>query len=277
MGPKRKGGRSGKPYHKSTSSTSSSSSAGNDEQHHVDKVENETVFPESNLILEQVTKHIDLLRTELSVKIDKTKDQIINELRSENDSLKSKIKDQNNRIILLEKDILSVQQYVRRNNIEICGIPDEVSNDDLQQKVIDIASVINVKIGKKDIEACHRLKKGQNDNSARTIVRFINRQNCDKLHQNKKHLKSNDSKEKLSNLGIRGKIFFNCNLAPYSRFLWSRCKKIFNESLIDRFWVYNGTVFVSVDEKDGKGKKIEHMSDLQEMFPGYDFDSKFSS
>ena len=114
---------------------------------------------------------------------------------------------------------------------------------------------------KNDIEACQRLRKGQKDNSGRVIVRLFNRQNCDILHRNKKHLKSSDSKKNLSNLGIKGKIFFNCNLAPYSRFLWSWYKKMFNESLINQFLLYNGTVFVSDNEKDEKGKKIEHLSE----------------
>ena len=93
----------------------------------------------------------------------------------------------------------------------------------LESKIVDIADSIGIVIKKTDIEACHRLKKGKKDKSSRTIVRFVNRKKCDLLHQNKKNLSSRAAKEKLSNIGITGKLFINCNLAPYSKFLWSSC------------------------------------------------------
>ena len=41
----------------------------------------------------------------------------------------------------------------RRNNIEICGNPDNVPNEELEQKVIEIAKVIDVKLDKSKFEA----------------------------------------------------------------------------------------------------------------------------
>lgn len=36
------------------------------------------------------------------------------------------------------------------------------------------------------------------------------------------------------------------------------------EKNIDRFWVYNGAVFISSsDSKDDKGTKIDHLNDLE--------------
>ena len=58
----------------------------------------------------------------------------------------------------MEKDIIVLQQYIRRNNVEICGIPNSVPDKDLEKKVIEIASTLNVRLSPGDIEACHRLK-----------------------------------------------------------------------------------------------------------------------
>ena len=88
---------------------------------------------------------------------------------------------------------------------------------------------------------------------------------------------SKDAKVKLTKLGIQGKLYFNCNLAPYSKFLWSTCKKLHDERLIDRFWVFNGPIFIAMEENESKAKKIEHLNDLENIFPGYDFSTKFSS
>ena len=51
----------------------------------------------------------------------------------------------------------SNNQYVRRNNIEISGVPNDILDDELEDNVVDILSKIDVKIKRRDIEACHRL------------------------------------------------------------------------------------------------------------------------
>ena len=63
-------------------------------------------------------------------------------------------------------------QYTRRNNLEVHGIPVNAKDEQLEQKVIDIFSHLNVNISKPDIEDCHQLGKSN------TIVRFVNRKAC---------------------------------------------------------------------------------------------------
>ena len=70
--------------------------------------------------------------------------------------------------------ISSIDQYSGRNNIEIQGIPKTVKNKELESKVIDIFSALNISITSKDVEDCHSLgKDGKN-----TIVRSVNRKHC---------------------------------------------------------------------------------------------------
>ena len=121
-----------------------------------------------------------------------------------------------NVLISVEKDVVDLQQYIRRNNIEVVGIPSNIVDKDLERTVIDIADSIDVKISKNDIEACHRLKDRRNPTGPkRTIVRFINRKKCDALHRNKKKLKDDPVKDKIRLiLGSRNKVFINANLCP---------------------------------------------------------------
>ena len=77
----------------------------------------------------------------------------------------------------------------------------------------------------------------------------------------------------LNDLGIRNNIYINCNLCPYNKFLWGKFRKLHTDKLIDRFWVYNGSVYFASEEND-KGTKVPHLKDLQKEFPGYDFSSK---
>uniref|UniRef100_A0A7M5X4H9 Uncharacterized protein n=1 Tax=Clytia hemisphaerica TaxID=252671 RepID=A0A7M5X4H9_9CNID len=227
---------------------------------------------QSSTIQKSLAETIKKIKDELSKEISDAKLDIISQLKNENESLKAEVKETKSRLIKLESENINLQQYIRRNNVEICGIPDDVEISNLESKVIDVAERIGVIIDKKDIEACHRLKKGKKDKCARSIVRFINRKKCDELHQNKKKLGSKVASEKLKKAGLKGKIFINCNLAPYSKFLWSTCQKLYEERLIDRFWVYNGTVFISINENNmDVHTKIEHLNTLEKIFPGYDF------
>lgn len=53
--------------------------------------------------------------------------------------------------------MVNLQHYKRGINIEFHGIPEDVKDEDLKDKVIAIASCIDVNIKKAGIEACHWL------------------------------------------------------------------------------------------------------------------------
>ena len=55
----------------------------------------------------------------------------------------------------LEKRQAKADQYSKRNNVEISGIPHEILDNNLEYKVIDICKDAGIKIGHMDIEGCH--------------------------------------------------------------------------------------------------------------------------
>ena len=86
-----------------------------------------------------------------------------------------------------------VEEYGRRNNIVISGIPDDVDDDDLENAVTSIMEDVDVIVQNGDIEVCHRIgKSDQKTSSKKTIVRFINRKYCKKaLVKRKKFININ--------------------------------------------------------------------------------------
>ena len=59
-------------------------------------------------------------------------------------------------------------QYMRRNHLEIQGVPSSVHDNLLKDKVIDIFSQLNITISKSDIEdKVHRLGKANPKNKLR--------------------------------------------------------------------------------------------------------------
>ena len=111
-------------------------------------------------------------------------------------------------------------QYSRREYLEVVVIPVDVSNKDLESKVLELFNNVSCEILSRDIESCHRLTN-IND---RIIVKFLRRKDCDQVMSMKRDLR----KVKLEDVGLRGSnpIFINPNLCPYYRMLWYKRKRL---------------------------------------------------
>ena len=107
----------------------------------------------------------------------KVKDAIIEGLRAENLKFQQKVASLETSISKLEIDCNKQDQYSRRNNLEIQGIPSTMSGDMLEEKVIQIFEGINISVTVNDIEDCYRLGKSNNN----TIVTLVNRRICKKV------------------------------------------------------------------------------------------------
>ena len=83
---------------------------------------------------------------------------------------------------MLETDLNKQDQYNRRNNLDIQGIPDFVPDDQIEEKVIEIASQINVKINARTVIVWVSQRKGLL--SALLIERTV-RQFCKKVNLKK--------------------------------------------------------------------------------------------
>ena len=127
------------------------------------------------------------------IEIENILDEIKNsnhDLKTENTKLRSELDDAWYNIRYLEKDLNLLQQYNRRENIEISNIPDTIENHELDDVVIGILRRIGVdNLESWEIAACHRLKKRKNDQFGNIIIRFINRKRAIQCLKYKKYLK----------------------------------------------------------------------------------------
>ena len=114
------------------------------------------------------------------------KDSIIEALKAENLKLKSRVDSLEQKIIELDVSRHKLDQYTRRNNIKIQGIPATVSDDHLEHKMLNICKSMNLPVENSDIEGCHRI--GKSDPKT-TIVRFVNRKFCNLILDKKYELK----------------------------------------------------------------------------------------
>ena len=110
----------------------------------------------------------------------------------------------------------NLEQYGRRNNIVISGIPDSVDINHLEESVTEILSDIDVKVTSNDIEACHRIgKKNNRIYSTKTIIRFVNRKHAKKALFNKKKLSRNHKNHSLNT--INNPLFISGSLTTFTK------------------------------------------------------------
>ena len=96
-----------------------------------------------------------------------------------------------NKVKKLEDHLLEIDQksnhldlYNRRNNLVIHGIPVNVTDDELEGKVIDIFSCLVIEVNGSDLEDCHRLGYANPKNKIDfitvdfSIKLFIKKWNC---------------------------------------------------------------------------------------------------
>ena len=96
------------------------------------------------------------------------------------------------RQVVFKSSANDLEQYGRRNNVVISGIPDSVDINHLEESVTEIFSDIDVRVTSNDIEASQRIgKKNSRIDSTKTIIRFVNRKHTKKALFNKKKLSQN--------------------------------------------------------------------------------------
>ena len=78
-----------------------------------------------------------------------------------------------------ESYLNQLEQYRRRKNILISGLPGDVTDDQLGETVIKILADIYVVIETSNIEAYHRFgKSDRKKSSKKTIISFPNKKHC---------------------------------------------------------------------------------------------------
>ena len=156
------------------------------------------------------------------------------------------------RVIELEKSQAKAEKYSRRNNVEISGIPHEILDNTLEDKVIDICKDAGIEIGHMDIEGCHWLPLSRNSagGTKGVIVKFVNRKHSEDVLRLKKIISS------------RSKVFISNSLCPYYRYLWGKCKNLQRRGIFNQVFFLAAVATIKVS-KNGPLAKIYHENGLK--------------
>ena len=105
-------------------------------------------------------------------------------------NLRGEINTLQKKVYEVEKELYKTNQYNRRQNLIIDGIPDKIPQRDLERTVVQIISKLGVHVHPREVVGCHRLfKPSNNPNSPTpTIIRFTNRKVSEICISNKRFL-----------------------------------------------------------------------------------------
>ena len=81
----------------------------------------------TTILTDQINKSISILR-----------EHVIDKLIEENAKLQDKLKLMEERVHMLETDLADSNQHSRKNNIELSGIPNNRSDEDLENKCLEL-------------------------------------------------------------------------------------------------------------------------------------------
>ena len=161
----------------------------------------------------------------------------------------------------MEREVARLDQYGRRENIEVIGIPNTVNDSELELNIIHILRQIGLAhIQHYNIAACHRLRTKDRYGNFNTIVRFVNRKDSISCLKNRKNL------HLCHELGFHH-LYITENLCPSNRSIFDYLCDLKKYGEVKKVWSFNGTVqFKYTDEHSEKPKKIFHECDLNYYF-----------
>ena len=202
----------------------------------------------------------------ISDDINEMRSVIINNLLEANKKLQFKVEQLEKELEHQKTNLEINNQYNRRNNIEISGIPNNVKDEELEGKVLTILNKIEVNVKEEDIEACHRLPLTRSNNVKRTVIKFINRKKSENCIKSKKKL----SDLNMGDVGFPDgtTLYLSENLNPFFQKLTWQCRKLKRQKIIESYKYQNEAVFVKVSQ-DSKPKKFVNERQLFETFPGF--------
>ena len=136
--------------------------------------------------------------------------------------------------------------------MEIAGIPNNVKDDNLKDKVIKIFEKMDVHVSKDNVEACHRLPARDGKNK-KVIICFNNRKFASQVLRNKKVIKDTN----LGDLGLNsGSVFISQNLNKYFQRIGFECRQLKRKKLIFGYKYQNKAFYIKLSKDSDSFKKI---------------------
>ena len=162
-------------------------------------------------------------------------------------------------IIRTEKEVVVTNQYNRRENLIIDGIPDNIPQKNLETVCLDIIRELGFvgSLGSYEIVGCHRLKKKASDATTPVIIRFFNRKITEFCIKNRRKLRFTSSTWNLS---------FREDLCDANLAILEECEQLKNDGILAKVYTHNGFVKIAKTLRD-RPVRVNHINELSNFLP----------
>ncbi|XP_070546414.1 uncharacterized protein [Ptychodera flava] len=174
------------------------------------------------------------------------------QLKANNDRLQDQLTVTQRELSNTQEELHDLQQYSRRNNIEIHGIPQR-NGEDTNDIVVRVAAAVGVDITPNDIDISHRLPSRQNPNQERhqppaIIVKFVRRSVRNSIYYARKNLRGQTPNQIRIGDNNTNNIYINENLTPTMKRLFHQVNERRKQLKWRFIWTSNGKIFTRKDE-----------------------------
>ena len=109
------------------------------------RLDMERKFENTNNRLEELNDHLKTnIVDQMNESIMSIKDKIIDALKEDNAQLRTKVELLEKKLTEVEISHNKLEQHTRRNNVEIQGIPPQIPEEKLEEKVIEVFGAMNI-------------------------------------------------------------------------------------------------------------------------------------
>ena len=177
-------------------------------------------------------------------------------------------------------EINELQQYFRRDCVEITGLPNE-KDEDTDELIIKVGTLMGLNLRKTDISISHRLpqnaqkynthlrpREGAQINKAiqfpKVIVKFTRRETKEKFYQGRKQLIEKSTKDIGLGRLSENRIFIAESLSPRNRELFTSSLKLKKDKDFKFIWTHSGRIYLRKN-KDSPAHLITNQDELNNL------------
>jgi len=159
----------------------------------------------------------------------------------------------------LRRDLHDMQQYSRRDNLEVAGVP-QTNGEDVYQVLSAIAEALDVDFNRSDISVAHRVPARRRNCHPHIVVKFISRS------AREVWLAAGRARRRLSTADLGpglppGHVYVNEHLTPFNKMLLSRGKALVRDKRLAYAWAREGKVLIK-KTPDSASVRVFDLEDL---------------
>lgn len=184
-------------------------------------------------------------------------------IRKENAELKANNQFLSGLVSDLQERMRNIEQYSRKNNIEVSGIP-STPQEDVKSIVKDLGAAMGVEVQPSHIAAAHRIPSYIKDRIPAIVIQFHDRDIKEALLTKFREARTKShhlTADKINKVFPPSRVYVNDHLSPENKQFLSRLKKKCQDVGYAFVWCRDGKFFV----RKAAGEKVQKVSTMADI------------